>query len=130
MRSLKITVQNSSILAATQALSLQTQALPARRHVAVRAQPLQPPLRCRLRQAQRGRDFLGAEALGHHALHGETLLCGSHHVVTRLENTCDLREMWLVVYGYVINLVMCVCVQYGKMCCFVIQITTEGIFDP
>ena len=32
-----------------------------RRHVAVRARPLQPPLRCRLCQAQRGRDLLGAK---------------------------------------------------------------------
>ena len=33
----------------------------------------------------------------------------------RLENTCDLRERWLVVYGYVIKSVMCVSVLYGKM---------------
>ena len=45
-----------------------------------------------------GRDLLGAEASGRHALHGETLLCGSHHVVRRLENIGDLREMWLVVH--------------------------------
>ena len=83
-------------------------------HVAVRAQPLQPPLHCRLRQTQRGRDFLGAEASGRHALHGETLLCGSHHVVRKLENTCELREMWLRVYGYVIKSVMCVGVQCRK----------------
>ena len=56
------------------------------------------PLRCRLRQEERRRDLLGAEASGRHALHGETL--------KRLENTCDLREMWLVVYGYVIKSVM------------------------
>ena len=69
-------------------------------HVAVRAQPLEPPLRCRLQQAQRSRDFLGAEASGRHALHGETLFCRSHHDVRRLENTCDLRELW-VCGGYV-----------------------------
>ena len=74
--------------------------------MAVRAQPLQPPLRCRLRQAWRGRDLLSTEASGCHALHGETLLCGSHHVVSGLENTCDLKEMWLVVYGYVIKSVI------------------------
>ena len=48
------------------------------------------------------------------ALHGETLLCGSHHVVRRRENTCDLREMWLVVYGYAIKSVMWVSVQCVK----------------
>ena len=58
------------------------------------------------------RNLLGAEASGRHALHGETLL--SHHVVRKLENTCDLMEMWLVVYGYVIESVMCVSVRYGK----------------
>ena len=67
----------------------------ARHHVAVRAQPPQPALRCRLRQAKRRRD--------RHAFHGEPLLCGSHHVVRRLQNTCDLKEKWLVVYGYVTN---------------------------
>ena len=67
----------------------------ARRHVAVRAQPPQPALRCRLWHTKRRRDLLGAEASFRHALHGETLLCGSHHVVRRLENTCDLRDMWL-----------------------------------
>ena len=79
--------------------------------------------------SQRGRDFLGAEASGRDALHGETLLCGSHHVVRRLENTCDLREMWLVMYGYVIKPVMCVSVRCGKMCGFVINFTTEVILD-
>ena len=44
-------------------------------------------------------------------LHRETLLCGSHHVVRRLESTCDLGEMWLVVYGFVIKSVMCVSVR-------------------
>ena len=34
------------------------------------------PLRCRLRQAQRGRDLLATEASRRHALYGETLLCG------------------------------------------------------
>ena len=77
---------------------------------------------------QRGRDLLGAEASGRNALHVETLLCGSQHVVRRLENTCDLREMWLVVYGYVIKSVMCVSVQRVKTCCFVINLTPEGIF--
>ena len=48
------------------------------------------PLRCRLREAQRGRDLLGAEASGRQAINGETLICGSHHVVRRLENTCDV----------------------------------------
>ena len=32
----------------------------------------------------------------------------------RLENTFDLREMWLVVYGNVIKSVMCVSVQCVK----------------
>ena len=63
-------------------------------------------------QPKRGRHLLGAEASGRHSLHGETLLCGSHHVVRRLENTCDLRKMWLVVYGYVIKSVMCVSVRF------------------
>ena len=69
--------------------------------------PPLPPLRCRLRQTQRGRDFLGGEASGRHALHGETLLCGSHHVVTRLEITCDLKE----------NLACgaCICHQVGHV---------------
>ena len=43
----------------------------------------------------------------------ETLLCGSHHVVVGMpENTCDLREMSLVVYGYIIKSVMGVSVRY------------------
>ena len=100
----------------------------AQRHVAVRAQPPQPALRCCLRHTQRGRDFFGAETSGRHALHGETLFCGSHHVVRRLENAYDLREMWLVVYGYVIKSVMCVNVQCVKTCCFVLNSTPEGIF--
>ena len=89
---------------------------PRGRCVAVRAQPLQPPLRCRLRRTKRHHDFLGAAASCRHALHGDTLLCGSQHVLRRLENTCDLRKMWLLVYGYVIKSVTCVSVQYGKMC--------------
>ena len=41
---------------------------------------------------RRLRDLLAAEASRRHALHGETLLCGSHHVVVkRLENTWDLE---------------------------------------
>ena len=88
--------------------------------------PSQPALRCRLRQVQRVRDLLVAKASGRHALHGETLVRGSHHVVRRLENTCDLSEMWLVVYGYVIKSVS---VRYGKMCCCVISFTPEGIVD-
>ena len=65
----------------------------ARRHVAVRAQPPQPALRCRLRHTKRRRDLLAAEASRRHALHGETILCVSHHVVVkRLENTWDLEE--------------------------------------
>ena len=80
------------------------------------------------RHTKRRRDLLGAEASGRHALHGETLLCGSHHVVRRLENTCDLGEMWLVVCGYVIKSVMCVSVQCVKTCRFVINLTPEGIF--
>ena len=35
-----------------------------RHHLALRTKPLQPPLRCRLRQAQRGRDLLVAHASG------------------------------------------------------------------
>ena len=87
MRSLEIAVQDCRFWAATQAFSLRnpsimsrhrqahhTQTSPrttrspnvARRHVAVRAQPLQPPLRCRLRQTQRGRVFLVAEASVRH----------------------------------------------------------------
>ena len=31
-----------------------------------------------------------------------------------LENTSDLREMWLVVSGYVIKSAMCVSVQCGE----------------
>ena len=46
----------------------------------------------------------------------------------RLENTCDLREMWLVVYGYVIKLVMCVSVQCVETCCFVMNFFTRGHF--
>ena len=38
-------------------------------------------------------------------------------------------EMWLVVSGYVIESVMCVGVQYGNICRFVINFTTEGILD-
>ena len=76
----------------------------------------QPALRCRLRHSTGRRDLLGAEASGRHALHGETLLCGSHHVVRRLENTCGSKEMWLVVCEYVIKSVMCVSVQYGQKC--------------
>ena len=53
-------------------------------------------------RAHPSRDLLGAKASGRNALHGETFLCRSHHVVRRLENTCDLREMWLVVHGCVI----------------------------
>ena len=45
------------------------------------AQPPQPALHCRLRHTKRRRDFLAAEPSRRHALHGETLLCGSHHVV-------------------------------------------------
>ena len=51
-----------------------------------------------------------------HAFHGEPLLCGSHHVVRKLQNTCDFGEKWLVVYGYVTKSVMCVSVRCGKMC--------------
>ena len=58
--------------------------------------------------SKRPRDLLGAETSGRHAL------CGSHHVVERLENTDDLREMWLVVYGYDIKSVMCVSVRCSK----------------
>ena len=36
-----------------------------------------------------------------HALHGEMLLCGTHHVVRMPESTCDLREMRLLVHGLV-----------------------------
>ena len=60
---------------------------------------------------KRRRDLLGAEACGRHPLHGETLLCGSHHVAKRLENMCDLSKMWLVVYGHVIKSIMCVIVS-------------------
>ena len=42
----------------------------------------------------------------------KTLLCGSHHVVRRLENTCDLWDMCLVLYGHVMKSVMCVSVRY------------------
>ena len=70
-----------------------------------------------------------AEASRRHALHGETLLCGSHHVVRRLENTCDLREMRLVLWIRVIESVMCVGVQCGKNCCFMMNFPTGVIFD-
>ena len=47
-----------------------------------RAQPLQPPRRRRLRQAQRGRNLLGARASGCHLFNlfnGEEFLHGTHH---------------------------------------------------
>ena len=49
--------------------------------------------------------------------------------VRRLENTCDLREVWLVVYGYIIKSVMCVSVQRVKNLLFVIKFTPEGIVN-
>ena len=89
------------------------------------------PLRCRLRQAQRGRDLLGAEASGRNVFHGETLHYRSHYVVVKMpENTWDLEDMWLEVCGYVIKSVMCVGVQCGKICCFTIIFTTGVFFHP
>ena len=85
----------------------------ARRHVTVRAQPLQPALRCRLQHTKRRRALLAAEASGRHALHGETLLCGSHHVVVRmLGNTWVLEGnvacgLWLHRVGHVRQCAMC-----------------------
>ena len=81
------------------------------------------PLRCRLWQAQRDRVLLGAEASGRHALHGETLPCGSHHVVRRLENICDLRKWsFFRQVGHVRQCAMC-----QEHAVFVITLTPEGI---
>ena len=55
-----------------------------RHHLALRAEPLQAPVRCRLRQAQRGRDLLAARAGGCHFFDGKEFLCGQDH--SRCEN--------------------------------------------
>ena len=44
-----------------------------------RAQPLQPPLRRRLRQPQRVRDLLAAHASDCHLFNGVHFLCGKDH---------------------------------------------------
>ena len=46
-------------------------------HVVSRAQPLQPPLRCR--QRHQAPDFLAGKALVGHSSDGEMLLCRAHH---------------------------------------------------
>ena len=46
----------------------------------------------RTRHTKRRRDLLAAEASRRHGLHGETIVCGSRHVVVRMhENTWDLE---------------------------------------
>ena len=47
--------------------------------LAIRAEPLQPPLRCPQRHPKRLNDLLAAEALGGHSFNGEEFTCRSHH---------------------------------------------------
>ena len=102
----------------------------ARRHVAIRAQPLQTPLRCRQWYTKRRRDLLATEASRRHALHFETLLCGSHHVVRMPENTWDLEgNEACVAWTGVIESVMCVGVQCEKNLLFFNKFTTGVTFD-
>ena len=83
-----------------------------RHHLALRAQLLQPPRRRRLRQAQRGRNLLGARASGCHLFN----LYGAHHVARKKRvNTWNLRQM-------------CVDVQCGKNLLFSQLLTVGGIF--
>ena len=73
-----------------------------RHHLALRAESLQAPLRCRLRQAQRGRDLLVARASGCHFFDGKEFLCGQDH--SRCENA--YKQL-----GFVSNVaVVCGCV--------------------
>ena len=94
---------------------------------ATRAQPLQPALRCRHRHTKRRRDLLAAEASRLHALRGETLLCGSHHVSVRMpENTRDLEGN--VACGVWICHRVGRCASSGKTCCFMINFDNGGHF--
>ena len=61
----------------------------ARLHVAIRAQPQQPPRPCRQRHTKRLRDLPAAEVLGSHLFSGGALFCGAHHLARKIPvNNC------------------------------------------
>ena len=67
-----------------------------RHHFALRAQPLQPPLHRRLRQTQRARDLLVAQARASHLSRAKSSCADKTILVVKvLANTLDLRQMWL-----------------------------------
>ena len=73
--------------------------------LAIRAEPLQPPLRCPQRHPKRLSDLLAAEAF----FQCEEFTCISHH--SRDENAykhLDVRQMWLWCIDWCHESVMCV----------------------
>ena len=85
---------------------------------------------CPLRQAQRGRDLLVAHASDCHLFSGEELVCGKDHFARKvLVNSVDLWQMRMWCTDMVSGVSdVCVGVQCGKTCGFIINVEVWALF--